>query len=46
VDHAGWCVQLLSPAREEFRGLTLKIALAWCLVYLMMTDELGFGGVH
>jgi hypothetical protein len=31
---------LLSPEREDLRGLTLKIALAWCLVYLM-TDELG-----
>jgi hypothetical protein len=23
-----WCVQLLSPVREQFRGLTLEIALA------------------
>jgi hypothetical protein len=42
VDHSGWCVLLLSPEREEFRGLTLKIALAWCLVYFM-TDEIGIG---
>jgi hypothetical protein len=40
VDHAGWCVLLLSLVREEFRSLMLEIALAWCLVYLM-TDELG-----
>jgi hypothetical protein len=40
VDGAGWSVLLLSPVREEFRGLTLEIALAWCLIYLM-SDELG-----
>ena len=42
IDGAGRCVLLLSPKREEFRGLTLVIALAWCLVDHMI-DEIDIG---
>jgi hypothetical protein len=34
--------QAVLPPRETFRGLTLEIVLAWCLVYLM-TDEFEIG---
>ncbi len=44
-DHAGWCVTLLHPIREEYRGVTLAAALGWCVIYLMgEAGEIGIGG--
>jgi hypothetical protein len=41
-NQAGLCVLLLVPEREEFRGLTLATALAWCLIWLMTSHgEIG-----
>jgi len=42
VDHARWCVDLHLPEQEQFHGLTLEFALAWCPVWLLH-DELWIG---
>jgi hypothetical protein len=44
-DIAGWCVTLLHPDHELFRGTTLATALGWCLVWLMTREgEIGIEG--
>jgi hypothetical protein len=44
-DRAGWCVRLLFPDDEQFRGVNLATALGWCLVWLMTRDgEIGMAG--
>ena len=32
VDHARWVVTLPAPEEQDFYGMTLEEALAWCLV--------------
>jgi hypothetical protein len=44
-DIRGWCVTLLHPDHELFRGQTLAAALGWCLVWLMTRrGEIGIEG--
>lgn len=45
VDHAGWVVALVVPEAQQFYGRTLEEALAWCLVWLMVS-EIGVGQFH
>lgn len=41
----GFEVELLFPVQESFEGATPELALAWCLIYLMVElGELGIGG--
>lgn len=42
IDRAGWRVDLHASEQQEFHGLTLELARAWCLVWLLH-DELWIG---